>query len=68
MRFIIKESKQPKHGDERIVERFAIIPVYIGNEIRWLEKVKINQTYHGFMEVDGEPDEDSGWYDSEFIN
>ena len=36
---------KPKHnlGDTRIIEKFAIFPITIYNETRWLERVKIEQ-------------------------
>lgn len=37
----------PICGEEREVEKFALIPVYASNEWRWLEKVKVHQTWHG---------------------
>lgn len=37
----------PICGEERVVEKFALIPVYASNEWRWMEKVKVHQTWHG---------------------
>ena len=45
MRYKIKKTKNPKFGDERIVEKFLILPKRIDDEIRWLEIVKIHQVY-----------------------
>lgn len=41
MRFAVKPK--PKDGDTRIIERFLIFPTRIGNEIRWLETIKVRQ-------------------------
>ena len=45
MKWKIKETKRPEFGDERIVEKLLILPKRIGDEIRWLEIVKIYQVY-----------------------
>lgn len=45
MKWQIKQKIEPKFGDERIVEKFLILPKRIGDEIRWLEIVKIHQVY-----------------------
>ena len=37
--------KTPKSGDKRIVSKFLLFPREINNEVRWLEKVKIEQEY-----------------------
>lgn len=36
---------RPKINSIRILEKFAWLPIEIGNEIRWLEKVRIEQIY-----------------------
>ena len=36
-----KSKPKSKVGDERVITQFLILPVKIGNETRWLEKVKI---------------------------
>jgi len=35
----------PKINSTRVVEKFAWLPIIIKNEVRWLEKVKIEQIY-----------------------
>lgn len=42
MRFIDKPAKY-KVGDIRIISKYLIIPVRIGNETRWLETACIKQ-------------------------
>jgi len=37
--------KIPYDLDRRIIVKFAIIPVYVSSEWRWLEWVKIEQIY-----------------------
>ena len=58
------KSKIRKSGDEKIVRRFAIFPITIGSERRWLEIVTIKQQfveYHAWMPV-------NRWYNIEFID
>ncbi len=43
MKFKLKPK--PKHGDKRTVNKFAILPVRIGNELIWLEKYKQDQSF-----------------------
>lgn len=31
----------PEHGDRRTESYFALFPVRIGQEVRWLEKVRV---------------------------
>lgn len=42
MRYIPKQEKMFV-GQERVIERFLILPKKINGEVRWLEKAKINQ-------------------------
>lgn len=60
MKWKIKESKLPEFGDERIVEKFLILPKRIGDEIRWLEIVKIYQVYTSKIVRD---EDEIGWDD-----
>lgn len=52
MRFKMKEL-----GKEEIVSKFLFLPMRIGREIRWLERVKYSRTLTRY-----------GWYESEWIN
>ena len=38
--------KEPNHGDIKIKKKFALFPITIGGETRWLEWVKIKYVYH----------------------
>lgn len=38
----------PKNGERRIKRKFAILPVIVQKEIRWLENIEIVQTYSEF--------------------
>lgn len=38
--------QNPKHGDVRIKKKFALLPIEINGENRWLEWVKIKYIYH----------------------
>lgn len=40
-----KIPSQPRSYDMRIISKFLIFPKILKDECRWLEKVKINQTY-----------------------
>lgn len=62
----------PKHGDIKIERKFALFPIYIGYERRWLEMVNIKYKYYeygckklsygnGFYKL-------HGWYPEEFID
>jgi len=49
----MKWGSKTKRGDDRTIKKFAFFPIRIKNrwntpevEWRWLEKVKIEQTYH----------------------
>ena len=43
MRFKVKERKDIKIGEERIITKILFIPVKINGEIRWLERANILQ-------------------------
>ena len=38
--------KTPKPSDGRIIKKFALLPIEINREVRWLETVYIFQTYY----------------------
>jgi hypothetical protein len=48
--------KKPKYWDIRIKKWFALFPVVINNEYRWLESVTVKQMYLLY------------WYNKEFID
>lgn len=60
MRFKLKYT-DPQGGDTRIKKRFALFPIIIGNEMRWLEMVKIVQKFDDNWA-------DDGWKNWAFIN
>lgn len=41
--------KMPKDGDIRIKTKFALFPIMIDKEIRWLERVNIRQYYSEYF-------------------
>lgn len=42
---------KPKDGDVRILPVFALIPIAIGDEVRWFEMCYIKQRFHSdFLE------------------
>ena len=61
MRFI-----QPKLDQKRNHKWFAIIPIKLGRETRWLEVVEVQQRYKLLHSPSGEPE--CGWYNEEFTN
>ncbi|MDU4953778.1 hypothetical protein HF846_04140 [Clostridium cadaveris] len=38
----------PRNGDSRVKTKFAILPITINGDMRWLEKVKIRQYYNEY--------------------
>lgn len=40
-----------KRKGTKVVSKFAILPVKIGNEIRWLEYVKYRTTYNYWRKI-----------------
>ena len=38
--------KRPPRWADRIVKRFAFLPIEIHGEVRWLETVYLTQTHH----------------------
>ena len=38
--------QEPKHGDVKIKKKFALFPIEINGENRWLEWVTIKYVYH----------------------
>lgn len=46
MRWKTNVEFKPYHGQQRVITKFAILPIETKDgEVRWLEKVTINQTY-----------------------
>lgn len=73
MKWQIKQKVEPEFGDERIVEKFLILPKRIGDEIRWLEIVKIYQVYTSKIvrdedEFDWDDKKVYYWEDVKFID
>lgn len=48
----------PIRWDDRIVKRFAFLPVALHGEVRWLEVVYLQQTYSPL----------SGWINIDFVS
>ena len=49
MRYYKKEKAYLKHGEKRVIKRFAFLPIsgnWFSNERRWLETVYLEQHYH----------------------
>ena len=53
---------KPQYGSTRIVSRFLIFPVTIGNETRWFERARIKQEYK-----QGHWDTPDRWVNREFV-
>ena len=47
MRWI--EPPPPRVGDEKIVSWFAIRPVVLGREVRWLERVSVKMRFESCL-------------------
>ena len=45
MRWNIKSKPTPRPYESYIIEKFALFPICIENECRWLERVKIQAHY-----------------------
>lgn len=50
--------KRPPRWEDRIVKRFAFLPIEIKGEVRWLETVYLKQTYHPVV----------GWMNLAFVS
>ncbi len=46
------------HGKTRVVKRFALFPIEIAGECRWLEICYIKQKYNFWLEM---------WFNEEFV-
>lgn len=67
MRFILKEKKETK--TTRDISKFALLPICIGNEIRWLEKVYIEQVLVVVYDIDNIDDStQKKWENKRFMN
>lgn len=67
MRFILKEKKKTK--TTRNISKFALLPICIGNEIRWLEKVYIEQVLVVVYDIDNIDDStQKKWENKRFMN
>jgi hypothetical protein len=66
MRWIKKGSKKPTRGDARIKTWFALWPVTLNNEVRWLERVKVLQKFDEY--ITGHGGFVSGWENIRFLN
>lgn len=40
---------KPTHGSTKTRSRFALFPIRIENEVRWLEKVTVKYSYDGIV-------------------
>lgn len=55
---------RPYYGEVRYITKFALLPIQIENEVRWLEKCHIKQVYRpllGLVFV-------GRWCDDEFMD
>ena len=41
---------KPTHGSTKICSRFALFPIRIDDEVRWLEKVTVKYSYDGIAD------------------
>ena len=67
MRFILKEKRETK--TTRDISKFALLPICIGNEIRWLERVKIEQVLVMVYDIDNIDElTQKKWENKRFMN
>lgn len=68
MRFTVKRKEYPTVGDERTITKFALVPIKIREEIRWLEKVRIFQRCETWTDA-SEMGVDTvyGWRNKKFV-
>ena len=57
---------KPLINTKRKHKWFALFPVRIKNETRWLETVEVEQIYVNKTSPSGEPE--PGWYNLNFVN
>ena len=57
---------KPKIGAERVKTWFAVVPVIIERETRWLEYVTVSQEYTDLISPSGEPE--PSWRNIAFID
>ena len=61
-------KRLPQIGDTRIKSWYALIPVTINNERRWLEKVTVEQEYaHNIVRIYDLPYPTKGWFNLRFV-
>lgn len=51
-----------RYGDEKIKRKFAILPIKVDDEVRWLEWVTVKYTYYVNRDCV------AGWHATEFID
>ena len=56
---------KPKIGKRRVKTWFAVVPVTIKRETRWLEYVTVSQEYTDLISPSGEPE--PGWRNIVFV-
>ena len=63
---------EPENGDVKIKRKFAILPISVGKETRWLEWVTIKYVYYEhrpWRDYDGNMcGVVTGWFKEEFID
>ena len=57
----------PKNGEIRVISKFALLPVAVGTEVRWLEKVVVEQTFKKDY-VNYEAYDCECWQNTRFLN
>jgi hypothetical protein len=55
-----------QNGDQRLVKRFLLFPLTLGDETRWLESARIVQTF--VVERTWDNLVTAGWKDTEFYS
>lgn len=68
MRWKKKDKSSYQSGDLRIVSFFAILPLTVGEETRWLEQVTVKQVYVDYCYLGDGDFESPYWKTIAFIN
>ena len=63
-----RPNVKPCVGDRRVVSRFALLPVTINGETRWLEWVDILQELREVEGGYGDLNGASRWVETKFVN
>ncbi len=62
------KDNYPDIGDEKVIEKFALFPIWIEGETRWMEKVRYKSSYRERARANRYGEYIfSGWVKTEFL-